>query len=351
MRLIETHISWVYLAGDRVVKLKRPVDLGFVDFRDPERRKRACVDEVRLNQRLTTDVYLGVVPVTAAGIDQPGDPLEWAVVMRRLPAERMLDRLLQEGKAPDDLSARLADRLIPFHQSSSRAEPRDLLLAETRFSDGSPWPGGEIRSREGRDAHRYDRLGEACPQDPNTYLTVLTDNLAQVAEVTSDIVGPLQLALVERSMRDFIREQGDLLERRLPVWLREGHGDLRCEHICLEPEAMQIYDCVEFEIAIRCADVASDLAFLLMDLRRLGANDVGDEVLARYRAAGFDLPRPVVDLRRAPGAGARQGGRAGAIRAAIRRPIAAPPSKRPAIWISPRRSPVRRHPCWCSFPG
>ncbi len=149
VRLIETHISWVYLAGDRVVKLKRPVDLGFVDFRDPARRKRACMDEVRLNQRLTTDVYLGVVPVTAAGIDQPGDPLEWAVVMRRLPAERMLDRLLQEGKAPDDLSARLADRLIPFHQSSSRAEPRDLLAAARGDqSEGpeaaAPAPDGEI---------------------------------------------------------------------------------------------------------------------------------------------------------------------------------------------------------------
>lgn len=259
VRLIETHISWVYLAGERVVKLKRPVELGFVDFRDPARRKQACLDEVRLNQRLTTDVYLGVVPVTASGVDGQGEPLEWVVVMRRLPAERMLDRLLQEGAAPDDLAERLAERLLPFHGGSSTS-------------------------------------GGLCPQDPETYLKVLTDNLAQVAEVTRGICGPAQLAFVDRSMRGLIEAQADLLEARFPIWLREGHGDLRCEHICLERDAMQIYDCVEFEIAIRCADVASDLAFLLMDLRRLGAEPVGAELLKRYRAAGFDLPQPVVDL-------------------------------------------------------
>src|SRR5690606_20731104 len=106
VRLIETHISWVYLAGERVVKIKRPVELGFVDFRDPARRKQACDDEVRLNQRLTTDVYLGVVPVTARGVDGPGDPLEWAVMMRRMDASRMLDCLLEEGTAPEDLAER-----------------------------------------------------------------------------------------------------------------------------------------------------------------------------------------------------------------------------------------------------
>jgi aminoglycoside phosphotransferase family enzyme/predicted kinase len=272
VRLIETHISWVYLAGERVVKLKRPVELGFVDFRDRAKRKQACEDEVRLNKRLTSDVYLGVVPVTAAGVDAEGEPIEWAVVMRRLPAERMLDHLLEEGRAPGDLAEQVADRLIPFHQP--------IVVAATGRATT------EVVSEGAR----------GCPHGPDTYLTVLTDNLDQVAEVAGDIVGPLQLALVDRSMRTFMTEQGDLLENRLSDWLREGHGDLRCEHICLEPDAIQIYDCVEFEIAIRCSDVASDLAFLLMDLRRLGAEPVAAELLERYRAAGFDLSQPVVDL-------------------------------------------------------
>jgi predicted kinase len=135
-----------------------------------------------------------------------------------------------------------------------------------------------------------------CPTDPDVYLTVLTDNLDQVANAAGKILGKEQLRLVDRSMRAFIESERALLESRFENWLVEGHGDLRCEHVCLEPDAMQIYDCVEFEIAIRCSDVASDLAFLLMDLRRLGARSVADGRLERYRAAGFDLPQPIVDL-------------------------------------------------------
>lgn len=261
VELIETHISWVFLAGDRVVKLKRPVDLGFVDFRDPARRKQACEDEVRLNRRLTTDVYLGVVPVTAQGVDAAGEPLEWATLMRRLPAERMLDQMLQGGQAPPDLAKLLAERLIPFH------DPRPVAAK-----------------------------GSACPRDPEIYLRVLHDNLDHLEVVAGDLLGPRQRELVAGSMRSFMRTERARLADRFANWLREGHGDLRCEHICLEPAELQIFDCVEFEIAIRCADVASDLAFLLMDLRRLGASDVAAEVLARYRAAGFDLPQQVVDL-------------------------------------------------------
>jgi aminoglycoside phosphotransferase family enzyme/predicted kinase len=383
VELIETHISWVLLAGDRVVKLKRPVDLGFVDFRDPARRKQACEDEIRLNRRLTTDVYLGVVPITANGIDAPGEPLEWATLMRRMPANRMLDLLLNEGTAPANLAELLATQLIPFH-SSSRAESRALSLPEhpssavtpiptatqprspmstsnpsvilnevkdlspselpsaslstdnppTEKQEGEP-PRGEIlrvaqNDNEGAgDASRTESraendgagvgdtpgavaratrgpstslgtteegLTEACPTEPDVYLKVLTDNLDQVADAAGDILGKAQLELVARSMRDFMDAERALLDERFDAWLVEGHGDLRCEHICLEADAIQIYDCVEFEIAIRCADVASDLAFLLMDLRRLGARPVADELLQRYRAAGFDLPQPVVDL-------------------------------------------------------
>ncbi|MCO5221447.1 MAG: hypothetical protein M9947_07660 [Thermomicrobiales bacterium] len=328
VRLIETHISWVLLAGDKVVKLKRPVDLGFVDFRDPAKRKQACEDEVRLNRRLTTDVYLGVVPVTADGVDATGEPLEWATLMRRMPADRMLDVLLREDAAPDDLAQRLADRLIPFHQSSFHPivilnEVKDLSRSDA--PDNPPTEeqafasargeilrvaqndnGGRSEPAEGSRATRgpsaaVGTTGVAvgttkCPADPDVYLTVLTDNLDQVAEAAGDILGPAQLALVDRSMRRYLTAERELLDARFETWLGEGHGDLRCEHICLEPDAMQIYDCVEFEIAIRCADVASDLAFLLMDLRRLGAQEVAAELLERYRAAGFDLPQPVVDL-------------------------------------------------------
>ncbi len=277
VELIETHISWVLLAGDRVVKLKKPVDLGFVDFRDPAARKAACENEVRLNRRLTTEVYLTVIPIGADGVDGSSEPLEWATLMRRMPADRMLDVLLSEGEAPANLAELLAGRLIPFHQPPPRAQSRDR-------SQGA-----------GVHPARAGGAGD-CPTDPDIYLSVLTDNLDQLASIAGTLLGTEHLQLVDRSMRAFMDAERAWLESRLQHWLGEGHGDLRCEHICLEPNALQIYDCVEFEIAIRCADVASDLAFLLMDLRRLGAGSVADALLARYRAAGFDLPDPVVHL-------------------------------------------------------
>ena len=122
--------------------------MGSSIFAIPPNANEACEDEVRLNRRLTTDVYLGVVPVTTNGVDAPGEPLEWAVVMRRLPAERMLDRLLQEGKAPDDLAERLADRLIPFHQPSSRAKPSDLLAAARGDRSEGPEAATPTRRRD-----------------------------------------------------------------------------------------------------------------------------------------------------------------------------------------------------------
>src|SRR5215207_7708798 len=119
VELVETHISWVFPAGDRVVKVKRPVRFGFVDHSTLERRRHSCEEEGRLNRRLTVDVYLGVVPITRNGerfrVDGHGQPVEWATLMRRLPADRMLDALLAAGAAPADLAERLADRLVPFH--------------------------------------------------------------------------------------------------------------------------------------------------------------------------------------------------------------------------------------------
>ncbi|MBM5812075.1 MAG: hypothetical protein FJ191_08945 [Gammaproteobacteria bacterium] len=111
IRLIETHISWVILAGEFAYKLRRPVNLGFLDFSDPERRHQDCRDEVRLNRRGCTTLYLGVVPITrAAGrvvCDGRGEVLDWAVRMRRLPQERMLASLLETGAVTFDMLGRL----------------------------------------------------------------------------------------------------------------------------------------------------------------------------------------------------------------------------------------------------
>jgi uncharacterized protein len=271
VELVETHVSWVFLAGDRVVKVKKPVNYGFVDHTAPEARRRSCEDEVRLNRRLTDGVYLGVVPVVRgpAGyrVDAEGAPVEWATLMRRLPAEAMLDALLAAGEAPPHLGERLAGRLIPFHR------------------DGAA-------SCEGL----ADEVAAAAS-------AVVTENLTELEPFATQPLGPVQLGLVTEALRGFIAERGDLLHDRAAAgWIREGHGDLRCEHVCLEggPDgAIQIFDCVEFNRSLRCADVASDLAFLLMDLERLGAQEAATALLARYRTDGLVLPDALLRLYKA----------------------------------------------------
>lgn len=259
VELIETHISWVFLAGDRVVKVKRPVDLGFVDFTDIRQRYAACQDEVRLNRRLSNGVYLGVVPITKSNgrhrVDGEGDQVEWATLMRRLPADRMLDALVARKAVPEHAADLLAEKLIPFHR------------------DQAP----------------------VCENFVTKALAVVTENLDQLREVAEGVIELEQLALVDFGMRSFIDQERATLARRAATLVREGHGDLRAEHICFEANgSVQIFDCVEFSREIRCADVASDIAFLLMDLRRLGEPGLARDILQRYQAAGVDLPDGIV---------------------------------------------------------
>ena len=268
VELIETHISWVFLAGDRVVKIKRPVHFGFVDHSTVERRRQSCEEEVRLNRRLTDDVYLGTVPIARHGdrlvVGAAGEPFDWATLMRRLPAERMLDTLLASASAPDNLGDLLARRLLPFHR------------------------------------HTAGRCDGATDGSAASITAIVTGNLDQLREVTGGPIGTLLFALVDEAMRTFLVDNAQRFRHRVrDGWVRDGHGDLRAEHICLAGGAVQIFDCVEFSPSIRCADIASDLAFLLMDLGRLGAEAVASELEGRYRNAGIDLPTPLVRFYRA----------------------------------------------------
>lgn len=264
--LIETHISWVLLAGDQVLKIKRPVTFSFVDYASLAARRQSCVDEVRLNRRLTDDVYLGVMPVTRSNgrhvVDGEGEPVEWGTLMRRLPAEGMLDALLARQAPPPDLAGRLAERLIPFHTSVA-----------------APCAG-------------------AIDQATARATSVMTDNLNELLPFAGAPLAPAQFSLVAGALRHFIARQGDRLrDRAASGWLRDGHGDLRAEHVCIdERNIVQMFDCIEFSADMRCVDVASDLAFLLMDLDRLDAPALARSLLARYRDAAFDLPDDLLRL-------------------------------------------------------
>lgn len=268
VELIETHISWVFLAGHKVVKIKRPVRFPFVDHTSLAMRQRSCDAEVLLNRRLTADVYVGVEPVTFDGdnfaLSGAGQAVDYATVMRRLPADRMLDRLIAAGGEPSDLDRLLADRLIPFHMQVAQ-------------------PCG---------AQEFGAVAQA---------NVVTANLDEVAQFAGNLLCQQVFQRVAVAMRDFLEARWPLFEERVAGgWVRDGHGDLRTEHFCIEPgDIVQVYDCVEFNTAIRCADIASDLAYLLVDLERLGRDVIGERLLQRYRQAGAILPPELVEFYRA----------------------------------------------------
>lgn len=231
VEIIQTHLSVVVLAGDAAYKFKKPVRLPFADFSTLEKRLEACRAEVDLNRRLCPEIYLGVVALTARGIEpQAGRsdaPVDWAVKMRRLPQDRMLDRLLAAREVGPSEVESIAIRIAAFHRTARR--------------------GGEV-----------DALG-----DPGRLRDFALANFSE----TRDRFHPsLHRELERRTKRDFADLLPELKERVARGCVIDGHGDLHARNICLvDPPA--IYDCIEFNPAFRCGDVATEHAFLAMDLR------------------------------------------------------------------------------------
>ena len=270
VELVQTHISYVFLAGDVVYKTKKPVDFGFIDQVAPERREAHCYAEVELNRRLAPDVYLGVVPVVRLPDDtfevdgdrsaQPEDAkvVEWAVKMRRLPDDRTLDRLLERNQEPIDILEHLTERLVRFHADAT-------AVADDHEFAGQP----AVRAWWERE-HR-----EATP-----------------------FVGDTWDAEQEARTRGFVERaldaHGPLFDERLAAGrVVDGHGDLQAKHVYIlgrGPDDLTIIDCIEFSdwFHIRYVDVGYDLAFLAMDLEMHGRGDLGDELCGRYIAAAAD---------------------------------------------------------------
>jgi len=263
VELAETHISLVFLLDRDVFKVKRPVELGFLDFSTLERREAACRAEALLNTRLTSGVYRGVVPVRQgadgrAQVGGDGSLVDWAVHMRRLPDERRADVMLERGQLPAPGIDAIATCLARFH-AAARA---DAEVA--RF--GSP---------------------EAIASN-------VEENFAQTAGVM-EAYAPEEAPEIVRWQTGFLRDHRALFERRAATGhVRDGHGDLRLEHVYLEggdEGTPTIIDCIEFNDRFRFADVCADVAFLSMDLEAHGRVDLAERLLARYarEANDFDL--------------------------------------------------------------
>jgi uncharacterized protein len=258
---LQTHISHLFLTGRQVYKIKKPLDLGFLDFTTLARRRHFCRQEVLLNRRLTEDLYLGVVAITSSGekfrINGRGRVREYAVLMREMPQERMMDHLLADGRVTKKEIRALVRRLVPFYQQARTGKGIDpfgrieiiVKNTEENFLQTRPYLGSLITLKAA------DRLHFRC--------------------------------------RAFLKRNPDLFQKRIREGrIRDCHGDLHSGNICLE-EKVQIYDCIEFNHRFRYADIASDLAFLAMDLDYYGCPDLSTLLIREYtRLSGDrDLPR------------------------------------------------------------
>ncbi len=260
VELIQTHISYVFLAGAFVYKLKKPVRFSFLDCSGLEQRRHLCDEEIRLNRRLAPEVYLGMHPIVRAGADfllgeestHDRATVDYVIKMRRLPAECMLDRRLARHEVDRAMVRTLASVIANFYSSASAAK-----------------------------ASRY---GTA----PELWRLVLGE-LVEVERLVGFTVGARKLPAIENFCRGFLTSHWKMLNARVNAGrVREGHGDLRCEHICIEGGKISIFDCVEFSERLRTCDIASEVAFLAMDLDRLGAQDLADELVGAVAEATQD---------------------------------------------------------------
>ena len=250
---IETHISHVFLAGRFAYKLKKPVDLGFLDFSTLERRRHCCEEELRLNRRLSPDLYLDLVAITgtphAPRFGGPGEVLEYAVRMRRFPQESLLTQQVLSGPLIDTLAEQVAD----FHARIPIAAP------ETRFGT------------------------------PEAILAPIIESLAQIRGRGGC---PEPCERLDR-LETWVHERWRLLtpvfeRRRLGGHVRECHGDMHRGNIALVDGEIRIFDAIEFAPALRWIDTASEIAFLVMDLEEAGETALARRFLNRYLERGGD---------------------------------------------------------------
>jgi hypothetical protein len=280
VELRQTHISVVFLAGTHVYKVKKPVQLPFLDFSTLQQRKLFCDQEVRLNRRLAPDVYLGVVPIysTPAGLrvgdipteGKPGnDPIvEWAVWMTRLPEENTFASRMEREELTDTQVEKLALRIADFHQAS-RDQDRS-----------TPDPSKAARILE---CGSFDRIA-----------TAVLDNLVfarqQIGQTIAATVYERLLGATEQALE---RLKG-LIERRVAGgMIRDLHGDLHLDHVYLfedqsPPADLVIVDCIEFNDAFRFIDVVADIAFCTMDLLRHGHRGLARTLTRKYFDATGD---------------------------------------------------------------
>jgi len=267
--VIQTHISVVFLAGDLAYKVRKPVDLGFLDFTTLGRRLADCRAEVALNRRLAPSVYLGVVPIVEDGegrpvIDGPGPPVEYAVRMRRLPDDRTMASLVDRGALDAPALTRLAERIAAFHAGAERGP------------HVSRWGGWDVVAGNAR------------------------ENFAQVAAFRGETIGGDVWWRLSDLTERALAELRELIERRARDGLTcDTHGDLHLDHIYTfpdqtPPDDLVVVDGITFNPRFRFADPVADVAFLAMDLIFHGRPDLARAFTGAYFTASADGDGPTL---------------------------------------------------------
>ncbi|WP_374690588.1 bifunctional aminoglycoside phosphotransferase/ATP-binding protein [Accumulibacter sp.] len=235
VELIETHASWLLLAGDFAYKIKKPVVLPFLDYGTLERRRACCEAELRLNRRFAPQLYLAVLPIVGEPADPriggAGEAIEYAVRMRRFAEDGRLDRLCARGQLERQRVTDLAETLAAFHASAATAPP------DTPF--------GEPEQVLAPALANFDELRELLP---------------------GNAAGARLARLRDWTQAGFARLQAHFAARKADGRIRECHGDLHLGNLVVIDDRVTLFDCIEFSEELRCIDVASELAFTYVDL-------------------------------------------------------------------------------------
>jgi aminoglycoside phosphotransferase family enzyme len=251
VHVVQTHISIVFVADEFVYKVKKPVNFGFLDFSTLEKRRHFCGREIELNRRLSKGIYLDVLPVLFDGKIHsmgvgPGEIVEYAVKMKRVPENKLMKSLFDKGELSEDHLEGIAHMLADFHANAHRD------------SD-------------------IDRFGE-----PENFRINTDENFEQVEKYIGKTIGEKQFQSLKRWTSNFYESNRNLFDRRIKQGrIRDCHGDLHMEHVCFL-DNVSVIDCIEFNDRFRYGDALADIAFLLMDLEYHGGKDLADILWQKY---------------------------------------------------------------------
>jgi aminoglycoside phosphotransferase family enzyme/predicted kinase len=255
--LMQTQMSFIFLTGKHVYKIKKAVNLGYLDYSTLEKRHYFCKQEVELNRRLSPESYLGVVPITHGksgfALGGKGQAVEYAVKMLHLPQDRMLNVLLERNRATPEMLDQVAAKMVDFHARAAT----------------NPEIG---------------RFGQAQSVKVNT-----DENFSQTERYFGATITSAQFDQIRDYTNRVLTEKREIFNQRADSGrVRDCHGDLHSQHICFN-ETLSIYDCIEFNDRFRYCDVASEIAFLAMDLDHFGRADLARGFITGYIEKSGDL--------------------------------------------------------------